>query len=72
MAQVGYPGGIFAPFIPGDLAELKVKEIKNGARPMLEAFLGRQGCLGGCRYCIRCVFARLICRCSTHAHLHRY
>ena len=32
--QVGYPGGIFAPFIPGDLAELKVKEIKNGARPV--------------------------------------
>ena len=30
--QVGYPGGIFAPFIPGDLAELKVKEIKNGGR----------------------------------------
>jgi hypothetical protein len=29
-AQVGYPGGVFAPFIPGDLAELKVKEIKNG------------------------------------------
>ena len=24
------PGGIFAPFIPGDLAELKLKEIKNG------------------------------------------
>ena len=23
--EVGYPGGIFAPFIPGDLAELKVK-----------------------------------------------
>jgi len=29
--QVGYPGGVFAPFVPGDLAELKVKEIKNGA-----------------------------------------
>ena len=29
-AQVGYPGGVFAPFVPGDLAELKVKEIKNG------------------------------------------
>lgn len=25
-----YPGGIFAPFIPGDLEELKLKEIKNG------------------------------------------
>lgn len=23
-------GGIFAPFIPGDLEELKVKELKNG------------------------------------------
>jgi hypothetical protein len=27
---VGYPGGVFAPFIPGNLEELKVKEIKNG------------------------------------------
>ena len=29
--QPGYPGGIFAPFVPGNLEELKVKEIKNGA-----------------------------------------
>lgn len=28
--EPGYPGGIFAPFVPGSLEELKVKEIKNG------------------------------------------
>lgn len=28
--EVGYPGGIFAPFVPGNMDELKLKEIKNG------------------------------------------
>lgn len=27
-------GGIFAPFIPGDLEELKLKELKNGRLAM--------------------------------------
>ena len=37
--DVGYPGGIFAPFVPGDLDDLKKKEIKNGRLAML-GFVG--------------------------------
>lgn len=42
--QRGYPGGIFAPFVPGNLEELKVKELKNGERwrECVLPFLGRR------------------------------
>lgn len=46
--EPGYPGGIFAPFVPGSLEELKVKEIKNGeARCACCACSACYACCGG-------------------------